>query len=457
MNIRGKLTLRFGLIVASILLLLSLSIYYFSSSYRESGFYGRLKNRGITTAKILVDAKVVDSTLLQIIDRNTRNMLFNEDVVIFNYQNQIIYKYSKDSILTIPETGFINQIRLKKEIRISNGETETIGFLYEGKYDHFVVVVTATDKIGLSTMNNLRMILVLGFFLCVAITFFAGWIYSGDALKPILRIIHEANQITETKLNLRINEGNKTDELGKLAITFNNMLDRLEKAFLMQRNFVSNSSHELRTPLTSISGQIEVALLKQRTESEYKEILIAVLEDIRNLGKLSNNLLDLARASTDASFLNLGNIRIDELLFLAREELLKKEPLYTVNISFGDFPKEEKKLTLFGNDQLIKSAFFNLMENACKYSQNNTVDILFQFLEGQIIIGFSDKGIGIPKEELANILQPFYRASNARDKIGHGLGLSLTAKIIELHEGNLEIHSEINKGTVIQVVLPTLS
>ncbi len=457
MNIRGRLTFRFGLIVASILLFLSLSIYYFSSSYRESEFYGRLKNRGITTAKILVDAKVVDSTLLQIIDQNTRNMLFDEDVIIYNYENQIIYKYSKDSILTLPATSFLNQIRLEKEIRTHDGEKETIGFLYDGKYDHFVAVVTALDKIGLSAIGNLKMILIFGFLLSVALTFFAGWFYSGDALKPIARIIGEANQITASKLNLRINEGNKTDELGKLAITFNNMLTRLEKAFLMQRSFVSNASHELRTPLTSMAGQIEVALLKKRNEAEYNEILISVLEDIKNMSKLSNNLLELARASTDVSFLKLNYIRIDEQLFLAREELLKKEPLFTINISFTDFPKEEEKLTLLGNDQLIRSAFINLMENACKYSQNNTVDVLFQYLKGQIIIDFLDEGIGIPKEEIESILEPFYRASNARNQTGHGLGLSLTSKIIELHKGQLEIISEPNKGTIVKVSLPTLS
>ena len=458
MNIRGRLTLRFGLIVASILLFLSLLIYYFSSSHRESEFYGRLKNRGITTAKILVDAKAVDSTLLQVIDRNTRNMLFDEDVTIYNYKNQVIYNYSKDSASILYAPAFLNKIRLEKEIRLHSDEKETIGFLYEGKYDHFVVVVTAIDRIGLSAMNNLKIILLFGFLLSVGITFFAGWFYSGDALKPIAKIISEADQITASKLNLRINEGNKTDELGRLAITFNNMLNRLEKAFVMQRSFVSNASHELRTPLTSMTGQVEVAMFKKRSETEYNDILISLLEDMKNMTKLSNNLLDLARASADVSFLKLETIRIDEQLFLAREELLKKESLYIINISFNeDFPKEEEKLTLLGNDQLLKSAFLNLMENACKYSQNNTVDILFQYQNRQISIDFLDEGIGIPREDIANILQPFYRASNARNKTGHGLGLSLTEKIIELHKGKLEIISELNKGTVIKVSLPTLA
>jgi len=458
MNIRSKLTFRFSVIVAAIILLLSVAIYFFSSDYRESTFYDRLKTRGINTAKLLIDVTEVDTNLLHIIDKNTRSVLVRENVVIYNRKNKIIYCNCDDNFSEQYITNnIVNDTWLKRDVEAHDGEREVIGLVYEGKKDSFVVVVSALDLFGRGKLKYLRLILVLGFLFSITIILIAGWFYSGEVLKPIARITNEAEQITGSNFKVRINEGNRKDELARLAMTFNQMLDRLEKSFEIQRSFVSNSSHELRTPLTAIRGQIEVSLLKERTSKEYKEILASVLEDISNLITLSNNLLDIARASTDTRLHKQGKTRIDEQLFFAREELLHLKPQYKINITVSSFSDDEEKLTTTGNEQLLRCAFMNLMENGCKYSENHSVEVFFHCNEEQITIEFSDKGIGIPAEELDFVLTPFYRASNSGLRTGHGLGLTLTAKIVELHKGRLNISSVSDKGTSVKVSLPTLS
>jgi signal transduction histidine kinase len=203
-------------------------------------------------------------------------------------------------------------------------------------------------------------------------------------------------------------------------------------------------------------GQIEVSLLKERSVDEYKEILISVLEDISNLILLSNNLLEIARASSDSLHHKMSRTRIDEQLFLAREELLRLHPDYHVNLKVLSLPEEEEKLTMTGTEHLLRCAFMNLMENGCKYSENHSVDVSFKFSEQQVAVEFSDAGIGIPEDEIDFIANPFFRASNAGKRWGHGLGLTLTAKILELHRGSLKIASMKDKGTTVSVFLPTM-
>ncbi|MCK7462303.1 MAG: HAMP domain-containing protein [Sphingobacterium sp.] len=157
------------------------------------------------------------------------------------------------------------------------------------------------------------------------IVFFAGRIFADRALQPVSNIIAQVNGISITNLNERIDEGNGTDELARLAGTFNGMLQRLESAFRIQKNFIANASHELRTPLTVISGQLEVILMKARENEEYRNTIISVLDDIKNLNNLSNRLLLLAQASSEIAEITFSPLRIDDTLWNARTEILKRE------------------------------------------------------------------------------------------------------------------------------------
>lgn len=435
------------------MLLLS-GIYFFSSNYRKTEFYSRLKDKALTTARLLIEVKEIDASLLKIIDRNTLNILHDEKIVIYDYQNKEIYSSIDESNVPVSR-DLLNTIRLQKEIQFHYDEKEVMGILYTDKYNRYVVIASAFDKYGVSKLDNLKMILVSGFIFSVIVALFAGWIYSGKALKPMKDVVAQVDRITISNLDLRVNEGNGTDEIAQLSITFNRMLERLESAFEMQRSFVSNASHELRTPLTAITGQIEVSLMKKRDPGEYKAILQSVLEDIRTLSRLSNNLLDLAKASSDISEIMLRPLRIDELLWQAQSELKKRNPDYNAHIVFDETIDDENKLTFFGNEHLIRSALLNLMDNACKFSDDKSVNICLEVQNMHVKLHFADKGIGIEASEQEQVFHPFYRASNARNINGHGLGLSLTKKIVEIHKGAIGIGSALAKGTCVSISFPT--
>lgn len=456
MKIRTKLALYFTLIVASILFLFAISVYFFSSNYREQQFYSRLKEKATNTAKLLIEIDEVSYNLLKIIDKNTVS-LSQRRIVIYDSRNQKIYDdyyNSMDKQRKEYSNAFLENVRAKQEIEFKDGEKEALAIVYNGKNAHFVVVASALDIYGLYKLKNLKFILIGGFFVCVIATMLAGWIYSGRMLRPISEVVREVDKITALSLNQRVNEGNGKDEIAHLSVTFNRMLDRIEEAFNLQKNFVSNASHELRTPLTAITGQIEVSLMNKRSTEEYEAVLSSILEDTKSLNKLTNGLLELTQASVDAAALKLSNVRMDELLWQVKNDILRHHPNYKINFQILNLPEDEKKLTMLGSEQLLKTAFSNIIENACKFSSGKEVSVSFNANNNAIEVNVKDNGIGISKAELQQIFQPFYRGINAKKYSGHGLGLSLAQKIVQLHKGFLKIDSLVNDYTLVSAVFP---
>lgn len=455
LKIRTRLAVQFAVIVGSILIAFSVSVYIFSKTYHTNEFNKRLRDKALTTAKLLIEVKEIDHDLLKLIDRNSINALSNEKVVIFDYKNNMIYNSLDDDTINVSQE-LLDKIRLNNEINFHQGEYQVVGLLYTDRFNRFVVIASAIDKYGNSKLRNLSWILILGFFTSTALAILAGRIYAGRALNPISKVLRQVDQISLASLNLRVNEGNGADEIAQLAITFNKMLERLESAFEVQQSFVSNASHELRTPLTSIKGNIEVSLMKQRGKEEYEQILVSVLEDTQNLIDLSNRLLDLAKASSDVSQISIADLRLDEVIWESRSWLIKSNPLYHIDVTYDESVlSDENNLFIKGNEHLIKLAIVNLMDNGCKYSGDKSVTVRLTLDNKTLLAEFIDHGIGINADDLSRVFQPFYRAVNARHLSGHGLGLSLTEKIVSIHSGKISISSEPGSGTIVSVGFPT--
>ncbi|MFZ1259787.1 MAG: HAMP domain-containing sensor histidine kinase, partial [Chitinophagaceae bacterium] len=249
--------------------------------------------------------------------------------------------------------------------------------------------------------------------------------------------------------------GKRKDELAELNETFNDLLNRLEESFAMEKRFISNASHELSTPLTSISSQIQVALLQDRTTAEYQQVLASVLKDVQGLHFLTRNLLEIAKAGTHGA-ISLEKVRLDEILIKAHSEVLRQNDGYKIELAFPEFPEDENECLVFGNIHLLHSAFKNIMENGCKYSPDKKTSIRLQFKGNEAEIIFSNKSDFISSEEIERFFEPFYRGSNSESKPGVGLGLTLARRIIGLHKGSLVIQSVYDMGTIITVLLPTL-
>jgi signal transduction histidine kinase len=285
-----------------------------------------------------------------------------------------------------------------------------------------------------------------------------GWIFSGRAIHPITEVVREVEQISIPSMDKRVNTGNGKDEIALLAITFNRMLDRIQRSFEGQRNFVSNASHELRTPLTVITGQIDVALIKRRSLEEYEELLRSIQSSTKSLTRLTNNLLELAQVSSEGLTLPRHPVQVDEAIYQAALVLAQKYPHYHTAFSFEQPENHpEAELVVAGDEDLLKTAFFNLMENACKFSADRSVNILLGTADNGVKVQFIDKGIGINPADQERIFQPFFRAENAAGTKGHGIGLSLTHRIVEQHKGTLTVNSLPDQGTIFTVWLPLAS
>lgn len=453
MNIRTRLTLQFLLIGGVIMLTASVAIYFFSAGFRRDDFYNRLENRANITAKLLIEVEEIDIELLKKIDADSPTNLPEEKIVILDYKNDTLYSSDIKKEIFI-YSDLANRIRLYGKIKYKQGRYEVLGLQYAGRYDRFVVFAAAVDTDGLEKLRNLRFILLVVCLASFIILSIAGWFFAGKALEPISGVVKQVEDISITSLDLRVNEGNGTDELSRLARTFNKMLDRLEFSFRMQKDFISNASHELRTPLTSINGQLEVLLIKDRSTEEYKSVVTSVLEDIRNLTDLSNRLLLLAYTASEKQNLNHQLLRVDEILWQTKEELQKFHTEYIINISMDSTVSDSDQMIISGDEFLIKTAFSNLIDNACKYSENHTADVNLEFFENWLVISFADKGVGIPQEDIDNILEPFHRGSNVSLIPGHGIGLSLVVRIINSYNGLIDISSEIESGTTVTIKLP---
>jgi len=455
MKIRLKLTLLFTALFAALLLVFATAIYFSNARDREESYYNRLRQQAVTKADLLLGAKVQPS-VLQLIYKNSLNSLPQEEVAVYDTSFNLLY-HDAVYIDRVKETrGMIDSIVRLKEIHIFVRDLQAIGFLYHFGGKDYVVTSAARDIDGLAKLRNLRIALMVGFCGAILLTFLAGYLFSRQALQPVSQMVDKVEEITASHLDLRISEGRGKDEIAELAITFNRMLDRLENSFEAQRQFVSNISHELRTPLATIIGELEIAAKKGRTPAEYEELTRLILQDARRLVKLSNGLLDLAKASYDKAEIAFKEVRLDELLLDTRQAVLKSNPDYGVNIIFEREIEEDDFISVLGNEYLLKVAFINLIDNGCKFSDDRQSTVAISFHAQNVILRFSDTGIGISPEDIASIFTPFYRGANKKYAEGNGIGLSLTDKIIHLHQGSLSVASRVSEGTTFTVELPHL-
>jgi signal transduction histidine kinase len=453
MNIRTRLTLRFLLTTAVILSMCSLLIYFFSADYREENFYKRLEQKATNTAKLLIEVDEVSAELLRRLEEDNPVSLPDEKIVIFNHADSLLFTTDEQQVIILSK-DMIDKIRLDEQVRWRQGEFEVLGFLFKGRYDRFVVVAAASDIFGFNKLQNLLYILLSVFGLSIVTATVFGWFFAGKALEPIANVVKQVDEISINKLDLRVDEGNGQDEIARLAQTFNKMLSRLESSFLTQRTFIANASHELRTPLTAVTGQLEVTLLSKRSVDEYESVIQSVLDDIRNLNLLSNRLLLLAQSSSEERKKLFKSVRIDEAVWLAKEDISKHRPDFKINIDMDQDIDDAEKLTTDGDEQLIRIAVGNLIENACKYSDDKTSTIVIKPDDHGLKVVVSDRGIGISKEDMEKIFHPFYRGSNTLDIRGHGIGLPMVKGIMRLHDGAIELISEIGIGTTVTLSFP---
>ncbi len=452
MKIRNRIALQFTVIVASILVTFSVLVYSISANFREEEFNDRLYNKAITTCRFLVMVNEVDVDLLHIIDKNTLTTLIDENVLVFNRENKLIYA-GGDSIFLQCDESLLEKIRKEGEVKMYQGENQVIGILYSEGDEPLVALASANDRFGNAKLHNLRRTLWWGLAVGIGLTVLLSIHFAGTSLRPISEINDQISSITAKNLKQRLPEANSYDEIGQLASNFNDVLSKLEQAFEKQRSFVYHASHELRTPLAALKSEIQLAEKRMAGHTEAGEVFSNLSSDTERLISITNSLLLFARSLEDLGHVQMEKVRIEDVLFSAKKELQFARAGSTVHIDYANLPEDENHTLVEGNEELLKRVCLNLMDNACKYSEQQAVTVTIMTDRSYCYLLFEDEGIGIPEEDLPYVFDVFYRGGNAIGHDGFGIGLSICQRIAEMHGGKIQVSSELNRGSRFSVQL----
>jgi heavy metal sensor kinase len=279
-----------------------------------------------------------------------------------------------------------------------------------------------------------------------------GFFMASRVLKPVERIRQTAQEIGESDLSRRI-EVDSEDELGRLTSTLNRMIGRLEAAFSRQRQFTADASHELRTPLAVVQAESTLALRKKRTQDDYRKSLGLISQEAAHMSAVVGKLLYLARIDAGKDQVNFERINLKELLTeLASDiEVLAREKGIEFKLA------RLESLSIEGDRVKLEQLFLNLLENAIRYTPSGGSISASIVREGKAaVIIIKDTGIGISKEHMPHLFERFYRVDKARSRAegGAGLGLAICQHIVEVHNGSIEVESQIGKGSTFSVSVP---
>lgn len=440
MNLRIRFAFWFALIVAIVLSVTFAIIYAQSAEFRKEEFFERLEQKARTTQRMWFDVQEIDSTLLKIIDRNTLTSLYDERVFMFDENNRLIYSSIDDDSVVI-DLALLDKIRKEKEIDYSDQRTnyETTGLVLERGGHEYVVMASAYDLYGFRKLANLYNILVFTWAMGLGLTVILAYFYVRNIVgRPLSDLTRQISMIGEDELTTRIEVPENQNELSILAQNFNALLDRLEQAFASQHSFVQYASHELRTPLANMLSETENALSKDRSPETYRQTLHSLREEQSRLVEMTNSLLMLSRYKKTRLAESTPRIRIDEVLFNTIEDLELTFPEYKTVLGFSGIPDNETLLLVQGNEALLRTAFRNLLENACRYADDQTAQIQILSAFGRLEIRIDNCGHTLTEVESQHLFTPFFRGANSTGKRGYGLGLAIAQRILSIHGANIE-------------------
>ncbi len=288
----------------------------------------------------------------------------------------------------------------------------------------------------------------------VVMVVLVSFLASSSILMPIRRMKEIAAAIVGADdLGKRIETGSNRDELYQLAVTFNEMLGRLEDSFNREKQFTSDASHELRTPVAVIRAQIEHIQAKEPTENEYIEAIETIGRQNKRMEKLINDMLGLSRIEQGEKRYPMSETDLSEIVRTTVDDMSR---IRFRNIEVVS--KVEKEVIIKGNRNLLERAVINLIDNAYKYGRENGRTVVSLRKEGgNAHLEVSDNGCGISEDALGKIFDRFYREEKSRSEVeGYGLGLSLVHEIVSLHGGAVKVTSQKGTGSRFEVEIPLL-
>ena len=449
LTIRQRLVIFISLSALVVFVLEGYFVYKYSVRFSEIEFRDRLKSR-LAEADSLIEKgnefKIGEVTGLRAENLPNEKIFYTTDTSHFIFPNE-----------AVDISSLVNKAVLDSfNIFFTHVGNRDYGFKLDRSL-HKVLVVSAIDRYGQSKMKNLKYALTIGILCAIVFLIFVNSFWIKKLLQPIFDKIKKAKRIGTQSLNLRLNVKNEYDELGQLALTFNEMLDRIEKGFNSQQQFIRNASHEMRTPLTAISGEADLALQRSRTTDQYESTLENIRKKAENLNDLINQLLFMAKVDTNFQLSNNLYCDANEILMNVLETIKIKYPASLQDMMLELADTDPENFTIMGDPAILKAAYYNLIENAVKYGGEQKINIRLYVLDKHVCLQVTDNGDGIEPNELKLLFEPFYRSKKHLNIQGSGIGLSLVKSIAEKHGGSVSIESQHQIGSTVELKMPIQS
>jgi len=453
MSIRTRLTLWYTAVLAAFILLLGTTVYGVLSFNLTAGLDRTLRdasNQVVSTAYVqpFFDIQVIALPELDVFGSN----VYLEAI---DLSGQVVRKSANLQRFARPldDVG-IKLVGNSHQPVLRNARPGgahlrvlTAPLLVDGQLAGFLQVGTLRDPVD-NALRLLLVVLIVGGIGTIVAAAVVGRLLAGRALRPIDTITRTALAISRADdLDKRIPQVGPQDEVGRLAATFNLMLDRLEKLFRGQQRFIADISHELRSPLTTIRGNVD---LLRRMNCVDEPSLDAIQAESERMTRLVGDLMLLAQADAGQPIRG-ERVELDTVML---EVFRQVRPLAEgVELAIG----EEDQATILGDPDRLKQLLLNLVDNAIKYTpKGGQVTLGLRRAKGWAVLSVTDTGVGIPAEDLPHIFERFYRVDKARSRAagGTGLGLPIVQWIVQAHGGRIEAQSEPGKGTTFTVWLP---
>ena len=462
MPIRWRLTLFIALVIGAILLLLGISLYYMNKSALLANIEDTARRHATAAARTLESGK-------RLSDAYVEQLTLDGAVVIIRTDSGRILR-----TVNLPEEGEIegeiDDVVWREAI---DSEKPASGVANISDDPYYVQAVPVDPPSGPArvveagkayepieeALEVFGTVLVAGIGAAFILSIGGAYFLARAALRPVDAVTSAARQMGEGDLSKRLPVTNPKDEVGRLTITINGLLSRLESALARreealerQRRFTAEASHELRTPLTSIGGHArmldEWALEKDQQRA--KQSVGAIRREAKRMGDLVESLLALTRGDEGAP----PEVGRYDLAAVAEEAVQTARVAGNGKVSVEYAPPKRGVVATFDRDGVLQLAVI-LLDNAVKYTpEGGKVTVRVREGDGQAELEVSDTGIGIPEAQLPLIFERFYRADPSRTTGGAGLGLSIARQIAEAHGGTIEVSSKPGEGSTFTLLLP---
>ncbi|MDN3588553.1 ATP-binding protein [Pedobacter aquatilis] len=449
MKIKDRIALYFTLICTTILLAVLLTVYFTFMKFLQADFFERLTDRTMVTAKLYLEADEISRDALNTVRHKYLQKLNGEVTRIYDSKNRATFIGDSAQYWT---KSTIELVRQRKHLKYTDGERQVVGIYYKDNQGDFVILASAEDQGSHNRLAKLWKIMIFVFILISGfVLLLSRWI-AEKMLKPLNKFLADVEKIDAKNMEFRVEEKANNDEINQIAKTFNQLMEELEQAFILQKTFVANASHELRTPLTSVIMSAELVLSKDRNLNEYKNSIQSILEESEKMEHIITGLLALAKMDMELIHAQRSEIFVVDLVNAIKVDWKLQRGL-NLSVSLNE---DAKELSIFANETLIRIALDNIISNAFKFSNNEQVTLAVEYKNQEIAIRIEDIGPGISAKKTNEIFKPFYSNAKNLGLQGEGMGLYIAKKIIEIFKGTIELSAAKPNGAVFTIKLPTL-